>query len=102
MLRSLGGRLGSGRGFNNRLRGGFNDRFGCGFYNRLGCGLYNRFGLHHNFRCNFFGGRGLHSYGLSYRLGWGIGVQRGYFDNFGGLGVGRGFGQRLLKLRRRF
>jgi len=39
--------------------------------------------------------------GLGYRLGLGIGVQRG-FDNFGGLMVGRGFRQRLLLLRRRF
>ena len=53
-------------------------------------------------RCGFLGGRGLHCFGLGYRLGWGIGVQRGYFDYFGDLGVGRGFGRRLLKLRRRF
>jgi hypothetical protein len=36
------------------------------------------------------------------RQGKGIGVQCGYFDGVGGLGSGRGFGQRLLKLRRRF
>ena len=65
-----------------------------------------RLGLCGNFRCNFHSGRGLDGSfhmrrGLGYRLGWGIGVQRVKIDNFGGLGVGRGFGRRLLKLRRR-
>ena len=42
--------------------------------------------------------------GLSYRLGWGIGVQRVRFDSslcFGGLWVGRGFGRGSIKLHRR-
>ncbi len=41
--------------------------------------------------------------GLGYRLGWGIGVQRGGSSLcFGSLGVGRGFGRLSFKLGRRF
>ena len=72
----------------------------CLYFGRCLC-RNGRLGLCRGFGCNFFGGRGLHGCGLGYRLGWGIGVQRGYFDYFGDLGVGRGFGRRLLKLRRR-
>ena len=76
----------------------------------LGCGDFD--GRRGNFRCNLrlrdaavdgsASATGRPRFGLGYRLGWGIGVQRGYFDYFGGLGVGRGFVRRLLKLRRRF
>jgi hypothetical protein len=68
---------------------GLMNRWYIGCCLHLGCG------------CSFLGGRGLLGCGLDFRLGWGIGVQRGYFDYFCGLGVGRGFGRRLLKLRRR-
>ena len=86
---------------------------GCGsaFDSATGDCRFNKFGFGGLFRYNCGRGRGLncgfhkrgnlHRRGLGYRLGWGIGVQRVNFGNFGVLGVGRGFRQRLLKLRRR-
>jgi hypothetical protein len=92
--RGLGGNLG-GCGF----RSGLDLRYGLGL--RFSHWLW----LDYNFRCSFdrrLGFNcGFNRRGLCLRYGWGIGVQRGYFDYFGCFRVGRGFERRLLLLRRR-
>jgi hypothetical protein len=93
------GGYGDWRGSNGWFRLGWRSWFARGWSRLFGGNGRGHFGCNSSGRC--FRLCFYHLRGLDLRLGWGIGVQRGNFDGFGGLRVGRGFWQRLYVLRRR-